>query len=101
MLAQSRRNIEKGQLLIVRGTKALGLTPRGRIMRSIKQQRVGYTHPNKYYGITLEHISGPMKGVCIQFAVCEARKANIRPVCLCSAYDWPHRTGAGKCQKKT
>ena len=100
MTAQTRKNIEKGQLLIVRGTKELGLTPRGRMMRSPMYQHVGYTHPNRFFNIKLEHIAGPMKGICVQFAVCEARKAHIKPVCLCSDYPWPHRTGAGKCKEK-
>ena len=93
------RRIAKGQLLIVRGTKDLGLTPRGRTMLSPVDQIVGFKHPNQFLNIKLEHIAGPLKGVTIQFNQCFARKANNKPVCVCSAYNWPHRKGAGKCEQ--
>jgi hypothetical protein len=96
-----KKEILSGDLLIVRGTKEVGLTPRGRMMRSPFNQKVRFIHPNKFLNIKLEHIAGPMKGIVIAFACAEARKAHIRPVCLCQAYDWPHRTGAGKCQQQS
>ena len=99
MPSQRRKNIEKGTLFKVRGTPEQGLTASGRLMRSPIAQKVGFTHPNKFYNITLEHITGPLKGLTIKFSLIEARKAHVHPVCLCEAYDWPHRTGAGKCEQ--
>lgn len=93
------RVIKKGQLLLVRGTLAQGLTPRGRVMKSPIDQTVAFKHPNKFYSIRLEHIRGPLSGVQLHFAIALARKTSQQPICTCGAYPWPHQKGKGKCQK--
>lgn len=93
----STRLVRKDELLVVRGSKAAGLTARGRVMKSPIDQIAGFKHPNQFLDLRLEHISGPLKGVQIQFIVVQARKAKIRNVCLCDAYDYPHNPNQGKC----
>jgi len=95
------KSITKGKLLVVRGTQGQGLTARGRIMQSPMDQIVQWTSPNKYHDIRLVHITGPMKGVVVQFSVAFARKARISNVCLCRAYPYPHQIGRGQCKRKT
>ena len=94
------RIIEKGQLLIVRGTLGQGLTARGRTMKSPMRQVVSFKHPNNFYSIRLSHISGPLSGIELHFAVAHARKAKRQPICACGAYPYPHNKGKGSCQIK-
>lgn len=92
------KTIAKGRFLIVRGTKAQGLTERGRTMRSPLSQIVDFKSPNIYSNLLMEHVTGPMKGVTILFSSCKARKAKIRSsICLCDAYTYPHNKGTGLC----
>ncbi len=91
------KSITKGTYLIVRGTKGMGLTARGRTMKSPLDQIVEFKSPNKFYGIYLEHVTGPMKGVTIRFGCALARKSKIRGVCTCNAYPFPHNQGTGDC----
>lgn len=67
-------------------------------MRSPIDQLVEFKSPNKFYGIYLEHVTGPMKGITIRFGCALARKSRIKGlVCMCSAYSFPHNKGAGDC----
>lgn len=93
------RIIEKGQLLTVRGDLEAGLCQRGRTMISPFRQVVRFKHPNRFYNLRLEHISGPLAGVQIHFAIAFARKASSRPICGCAAYPWPHVKGKGECNE--
>lgn len=90
--------IEAGQLLIVRGTLGQGLTARGRVMKSPIKQFVQFKPPNKFYSIRLEHLSGPLAGIHLHFAIAFARKSRQQPICVCDAYLYPHNKGRGKCQ---
>jgi len=91
--------IRKDQFLIVRGSPAQGLTTRGRVMQSPMEQLVIFTAPNRYFNIRLMHVSGPMKGIHMQFKCALARKAKIQSTCVCDAYAYPHRKGKGQCQE--
>lgn len=92
--------IKQGELLSVRGTQAMGLTPSGRKMVSPIDQEVEMKSPNVFYNIRLKHIVGPLKGVTIFFMKVEAKRIKEKNICSCSAYLHPHATGRGKCQKK-
>lgn len=95
------KKLKEGEFLQVMGRKSQGLTPRGRIMRVPIDQICEFHHPSTYYNIRLEHVSGPLKGVHLQFSMVRAKQAKINNVCVCDAYDYPHRPGAGKCQTKS
>lgn len=69
-------------------------------MRSPIEQRVPFKSPNKYEGLYLVHVSGPLKGVHFKFTTVLARKTTNEVVCLCEAYPYPHRKGKGQCQAK-
>jgi hypothetical protein len=95
----SPKTIKQGQILLVRGERSFGLTARGRRMISPMDQIIQFRHPNVYFNIRLEHITGPLKGITIQFESILARKARHSPVCLCDAYAYPHAIGKGKCSE--
>ncbi len=92
------RTLVAGTRLRVFGRKSLGLTARGRVMLVPRTQTVDFFPPNKYYGLELKHILGPLKGLHIHFSMVQANKAPLRPVCNCAAYPFPHAKGQGKCQ---
>jgi len=82
---------------MVRGNSSSGLTARGRVMQSPMDQLVVHKLPNKFYNIRLTHVSGPMKGIHMEFKCALARKARVQNVCLCPAYSYPHNKGKGAC----
>lgn len=93
--------IKEGQIFIVKGTRYVGLTPRGRLMRVPFKQTVQFTAPNTYENIILEHMRGPMKGVSVKFSRTKCFRTIQNDTCSCKAYHYPHRKGAGQCQVKT
>lgn len=92
--------LPKGMKFKVKGTRFLGLTPRGRIMEVPFTQTVSREGTNIYFAVILRHIRGPLKGVEIRFNKTKLFQHSVPNICKCKAYNYPHSKGAGRCKAK-
>ncbi len=88
----------KGAKFKVKGVRALGLTPKGRVME-VPFDQTCETDRNTYHNLFLLHTRGPMKGITIHFKKAKCYFVKPYEPCTCNSYSYPHKKGMGRCRQ--